>query len=123
MNAVKSKTVKTEMASVEAVNLPEPKKTTAKSVASKVDTKVAKQDAPDAASSTLVNPTKITAEKVVSKKVATTTVPNKAGTAKATARKVDKPEISKPKVEKISVAKSGVTKSTAKKFRQQIRQN
>ena len=67
MKAVKAKTVKTEMASVEMVNLPEPKKTTAKAVASKVDTKVFRHDVANSASSTLVKPTKIPAEKVASK--------------------------------------------------------
>jgi hypothetical protein len=116
MKAVTAKTVKTEMASVETANLAKPEKTATKAATSKVETKVAKQDVGNAASSIPVKPTKTAVEKVAAKKVVTKTVPIKAGTAKATASKVDKHEISKPKVEKISVAKSDVTQSTAKKM-------
>jgi hypothetical protein len=116
MKAVTAKTVKTEMASVETANLAKPEKTATKAATSKVETKVAKQDVGNAASSIPVKPTKTAVEKVAAKKVVTKTVPIKAGTAKATASKVDKHEISKPKVEKISVAKSDVTKSTAQKI-------
>jgi hypothetical protein len=114
MKAVTAKTVKTEMASGEVVNLPKPNKTAVKAVKNKIDTKINSQDVARVSASTTAKPAKITADKLASQKVTT-----KTEAAKAVSGKVGKPEISKPEskpevakisVEKTGVAKSGVTK-------------